>query len=137
MANGWRTFPRTGFMLAVQNQVICTNNYKKCILNDPDTISKNCPEKYVGRNYLTCNRCMSCTGSRPLHHLHNEVANYPSYLAIKCGLSKGPSMPYYKYEPQSVLENCNCKLYSDIFRSFIPCIMTHSNFDNTNKCAVP
>jgi len=75
MANGWRTFPRTGFMIAVQNQVISTSNYKKCILNDPDTISKNCPGKYVGRNHLTCNRCMSCTGSRPLHHLHNEVAN--------------------------------------------------------------
>jgi hypothetical protein len=28
-------------------------------------------------------------------------------LAIKCGLPTGPPMPYYKYEPQSILENSN------------------------------
>jgi len=29
----------------------------------------------------------------------------------QCGLSKGPSMPYYKYEPQSVIKKSGYKLY--------------------------
>jgi hypothetical protein len=37
MANDWHTLPRTGLMIAVQNQVISTSNYKKHILNDPNT----------------------------------------------------------------------------------------------------
>jgi hypothetical protein len=36
-------------------------------------------------------------------------------LAIKCGLSKGPSMPYYKYEWQSLLQNSSYKLSNDRF----------------------
>ena len=48
------------------------------------------------------------------NHRHSQVANVVHQeLAIKCGLSKGPLMPFYKYEPQSVLENSDCKLYSD------------------------
>jgi hypothetical protein len=35
---------------------------------------------------------------------HNQLANFVlQKLAIKFGLSKGASMPYYKYGPQSVL----------------------------------
>jgi hypothetical protein len=46
------------------------------------------------------------------HHI--QVANIVyGELAIKCGLSKGWPMTYYKYEPQSMLENSNYKLYYD------------------------
>ena len=37
-------------------------------------------------------------------HLHSQLANFlHQKLAIKCGLSKGTSMPYYKHGPQPVL----------------------------------
>jgi hypothetical protein len=46
-------------------------------------------------------------------------------LALKCGLSNGPPMPHYKHEPQSVLENSNCKLHYD--RSIITDRTIHNN----------
>jgi len=37
---------------------------------------------------------------------HNQVANTVTQeLAMKCELSKEPPMSYYKYDPQSVLQN--------------------------------
>ena len=47
---------------------------------------------------------------RDYTHRHNQVANiFHQELAIKCGLSNGPSISYCKYAPQSVLQ----KLYYD------------------------
>jgi hypothetical protein len=47
-------------------------------------------------------------------HGHHQVANvFHQELAIKCGLTKGSPMPYYKYEPQSVVKNSYYKLYYD------------------------
>jgi hypothetical protein len=45
-------------------------------------------------------------------HRHNQVANIVHQeLALKRGLSNGPPMLCYKYEPQSVLENIiNCTM---------------------------
>jgi len=41
-------------------------------------------------------------------HRHSTVANIVHQeLAIKCGLSKIPTMLYHTYEPQSVLGNSN------------------------------
>jgi hypothetical protein len=45
-------------------------------------------------------------------HRHNQGDSIVHQeLPIKCGLSKGPPMPYYRYEPQSVLEKSNYKVY--------------------------
>jgi hypothetical protein len=33
------------------------------------------------------------------------------FVIQPCGLSKGPPMPYYKYEPQSVIKKSDYKLY--------------------------
>ena len=47
--NAWRLvkhFPQTsGFVIAIQDQVISKNDYKDCILKDPDVI------KSIGRKY--------------------------------------------------------------------------------------
>ena len=46
------------------------------------------------------------------NHHHNQAANIVHQeLAIKYGLSMGWKISYYKYEPNSVLRNCNYKLY--------------------------
>ena len=53
-------------------------------------------------------------GQGDYKHRRYQVANIVHQeLAIKFGLSKGPPMLYYKYEPQSVLENSGCKRYCD------------------------
>ena len=45
-------------------------------------------------------------------HRHNQVANTVTQeLAMKCGLSKEPPMSYYKYDPQSVLQNATYNMY--------------------------
>jgi hypothetical protein len=45
-------------------------------------------------------------------HRHSQVANIVhKELVIKRGLSKEPPIPYCKYEPQSVLENSDYRLY--------------------------
>jgi hypothetical protein len=50
MAKSGELFPETtGFMIANENQVICTSNCRKYILNDPNTtndISRKCREKF-------------------------------------------------------------------------------------------
>jgi hypothetical protein len=83
----------TRFMTVIQGLVPSTNNYKKYILNDPNitnNICKKCQEKSETiHHHSTCNW---------LTHCHNQVANVVHQeLAIKCGLSKTKSTPYYKY----------------------------------------
>ena len=56
---------------------------------------------------------MSCATSRQLHH-HGQVASIlHQEVAVRGGLSNGPQVPYYKYEPQSVVQNFSYKLYYD------------------------
>jgi len=57
----------------------------------------------------TSSACHVMTPGDYTHH-HNQVASIVHQeLAIKCGQSKGPPMPYYIYGLQSALENS--KLY--------------------------
>jgi hypothetical protein len=59
-------------------------------------------------------------------HRHHQAANIVHQkLVIKCGLSKVPPMPYYKYEPQSVLKNFSYKLYYN--RTIITNRTTHNS----------
>ena len=52
---------------------------------------------------------------------HSQVANIVhKELVIKCGLSKEPPIPYYKYEPHYVLENSNYKLCYDRYIILTP-----------------
>jgi hypothetical protein len=92
MAKAWRKLPL---------------NYWICESHAVSAISSN--------NYKNENIQHITATCRALTHLHNQVANIVHQeVAIKCGLSRGLPMPYYKYEPQSVLENCTYKLYSDM-----------------------
>jgi hypothetical protein len=57
--------------------------------------------------------CHSLAQDNYTHH-HSQVANIVHQeLAIKCGLSKGPPVSHYKYEPQSVLGNFSYKIYHE------------------------
>ena len=93
-----------GFKIAIQHQVISTNNY---IVKDPNVIKdicRKCRQKLENIQRIT-GACHALAQGDYIHW-HNQVAStVHQELSIKCGLSNGPPMSYYKYEPQSVLQN--------------------------------
>jgi hypothetical protein len=95
-SNAWlkagELFPKTtGFMIATQDQVITTNNYKKCILKDPNItndICRKCREKSETIQQIT----FACRALAQGYytHPHSQVASIVhEELAIKRGLSEG------------------------------------------------
>jgi len=75
------------------------------ILNVPNTsndIRRECRAKSETIQHIT-GACLALSQDDYTHR-HNKLANFVHQkLAIKCVLSKGTSMPYCKYGPQSVL----------------------------------
>ena len=66
------------------------------------------------RNPPKRNCCMLSPGQGEYTHRYNRVANIVHQeLVMRCGLSRGQPMPYYKYEPQSESGNSSYKLYYD------------------------
>ncbi|XP_075975709.1 uncharacterized protein LOC142976307 [Anticarsia gemmatalis] len=116
-SNAWlnrgELFPETeGFMIAIQDQVVETKNYRKYIIKN--------------LNVDTCRKCNSSpetiqhiTGAcktlaqNDYKHRHDQVANIiHQKLAHRYNLIDSIT-PYYKYTPQTVLENTTTKLYFD------------------------
>ncbi|CAH2106131.1 unnamed protein product [Euphydryas editha] len=143
-SNAWLSrgdlFPETeGFMLAIQDQVIETKNYQKYIM-----------KKKLTTDTCKCNKCNSCpetiqhiTGAckaivqTELKHRHDQIANIiHQKLAQQQKLIKD-IQPYYKYSPETVLENSTTKLYFD--RAILTDRTVHYNrpditfIDKTNK----
>jgi len=64
------------------------------------------------------------------NHRHNQAANnFHQELANKHEPSKCPPTPYYKHEPQSVLQHINYDLYCDTAK--ITDQTTHNNRPDT------
>jgi len=98
-------FPQTtGFMTAMQDQSISTNNYYKYSLKDPNIatyICRKCGEKSETIQHIT-EACRALTPGDDTHR-DNQVANIVHQeLAIKCELPKGTPIPYCKYMPRSI-----------------------------------
>lgn len=115
-SNSWLThadmFTETeGFMLAIQDQVIATMNYRKYILKEAG-VSDLC--RKCGATSETIQHITSgCKILAPTEYLarHDQVAKIiHQKLATQLTL-KTDVTPFYKYEPDSVLENDNHKLY--------------------------
>lgn len=118
-SNVWLTraglFPETeGFLIAIQDEVIKTKNYKKHILNDKTIINDNCRLcKHATENiqHIT-SACLKLAGTDYTHR-HNQVGKIiHQKLAKKHNLIK-ETVPYYEYKPASVLENEHIKIYWD------------------------
>ncbi|KAL0266343.1 UNVERIFIED_CONTAM: hypothetical protein PYX00_008916 [Menopon gallinae] len=107
-------FPETeGFACAIMDQVLATKNYLKFIVKD-------------GTHDDRCRRCLQAPetiqhviGSCPklsqtdYKHRHDQVAKIVHQkLALKYGLLS-EQKPYYKYRPETVLENETHKLLWD------------------------
>jgi len=94
----------TGFITAMQERGISTNNYYKYSLKDPNIatyICRKCGEKPETIQHIT-DACRALTPGDDTHR-HNQVANIVHQeLPIKCELPKGTPMLYCKYMPQSM-----------------------------------
>lgn len=108
-------FPETeGFIVAIQDQVMGTLNYRKYIIRDHSVTNDKCrmcklkPET-IEHIISSC----QILAAREYMDRHNAVAKIiHCWLAWKIGyLSK--RTPYYKYDPERVCETAEHKLYWD------------------------
>ncbi|XP_022836903.1 uncharacterized protein LOC111364281, partial [Spodoptera litura] len=101
-----------GFVCAIQDQVIRTNNYRKHILRDGTAdICRLCRRPGESLRHVTSG-CSMLANTEYLHR-HNQAARIlHQELALKYGLIE-QRLPYYKYQPDAVLENDRAKLYWD------------------------
>ena len=103
-----------GFMLAIQDEVIPTRNYRKFICKDSTLttdLCRKCNNYTESIDHITAG-CTTLTQSDYLQR-HNQVAGIiHQEIAQKHGIIKDLT-PYYKYHPESVVENNKIKLYFD------------------------
>lgn len=118
-SNAWlksgELFPETeGFMLAIQDQIIDTRNYRKHIIRDntlQTDLCRHCHSNSETIQHIT-GACRSIAQT-DYKHRHDQVAAIiHQYLAIKYKLIKDKTS-YYKYKPEIILESINYKLYWD------------------------
>jgi hypothetical protein len=118
-SNAWLAkaglFPETeGFMIAIQDEVIATKNYKKHIIKDRNVLNDKCrlcQNATENIQHITSS-CIKLAGSDYTKR-HNQVAKIVHQkLAKKVGLVKD-TVPYYKYEPKTILESDEHTLYWD------------------------
>nr|CAI5864221.1 unnamed protein product [Callosobruchus analis] len=109
-------FPETeGFMLAIQDQVIATCNYKKCIIKDPSVADDNCRKCHQQKETIDhiTSGCRTLAGSEYIAR-HNSAAKVIHQALATTNQLIENNDPYYNYTPTSVLENNQYKLYWDV-----------------------
>lgn len=103
-----------GFIIAIQDQVIATRNYRKYIIKDRAQQTDTCRRCHLQSETIEhiTNGCKILTGTEyTLRHdfvariIHQEIAKTYKFIQEE--------QPYYKYTPQSVFENDTIKLYWD------------------------
>lgn len=101
-----------GFVCAIQDQVVKTNNYRRYVIKDGTVdICRACHLPGETIRHITSG-CSSLANTEYLHR-HNQAARIlHQELALKYGLV-GVRVPYYKYLPEPVLENDRARLYWD------------------------
>nr|XP_049697654.1 uncharacterized protein LOC110372995 [Helicoverpa armigera] len=109
-------FPETeGFIIAIQDQIINTKNYRKYIIKDPTATNDKCRKCHTQPETIQhiTGACITLTQTDYTHR-HNQVANIiHQKLALKHKLIQDTNTPYYNYTPQTILENTTHKLYYD------------------------
>ena len=110
-------FPETeGTMIAIQDQVIATRNYRKYIIKEANLQDDSCRRCHLSRETIdhVTDGCRLLVGTDYTER-HNDVAKIVHQeLVRKYGLNKEvENIPYYRYTPESVLENNQVRLYWD------------------------
>ena len=107
-------FPETeGFIMAIQDQVIGTNNYKKYIQKE-DIVDecRVCGKKSETIQHIIIAGC-EVLANKEYTERHNNVAKILHRALVLKYKIKTVVEPYYRYEPEKVLENEKAKVYWD------------------------
>ena len=102
------------FMIAIQDQVIPTKNYIKYVIKDPNITDDKC--RRCGNLPETIDHIISgCTSLAQNEYTrrHNNVAKILHMKLLEKHKIHHEKTPYYKYDPTSVVENENVKIYYD------------------------
>lgn len=104
-----------GFIHAIQDQVIATNNYKKYIeKQDIQDICRICHQSSETIDHLIT-ACSNMANTEYLHRHNLTTSIVHQALALKLGLiSDKQTCPYYEYKARPTMENQHYKLYYDI-----------------------
>ena len=98
-------------IIAIQDQVILTENYKKYILKQPDTdkLWRGCGKKSETIQHITA----ACQQLAPTEYVkrHDGLAKIIHQKLAEAAELIDDKSPYYKHTPANVLENENFKLY--------------------------
>lgn len=108
-------FPETeGFLLAIQDQVILTRNYLKYIIKDPNIENDECRKCHQFQETIDhiTGGCRMLAGTDYTER-HNNAAKIVHFQIAKTYNLTKEDTPYYRYTPESVLENNEIKLYWD------------------------
>jgi hypothetical protein len=102
-----------GFLLAIQDQVVRTRNYRKFIIKEDGVIDKcrMCGQAGENIQHITS----GCPALANVEYLqrHNQLAKI-IHAQLAANHKLLDSVPaYYKYQPEPVLENNECRLYWD------------------------
>lgn len=118
VSNAWLTrgqlFSETeGFFMAIQDRVIATKNYRKVILkeNMSNDLCRKCARSSETIEHVI-GGCQNLANHDYLKRHNNVSKIIHQELAKKFGLVD-ENLPYYKYQPQAVLENDTAKIYWD------------------------
>jgi hypothetical protein len=108
-------FPETeGFVLAIQDQVINTRNYRKHIMKDKTMTTDNCRKCNMYKetiDHITSGcRLLAATDYT---NRHNNVAKIVHLALTNKHKLTDTTQPYYTYTPQTVIENNTHKIYWD------------------------
>lgn len=103
-----------GFACAIQDQVIPTKSYLKYIIKEPkitNTKCRMCKEAHENIEHIIS----GCKNLAPKEYTnrHNDIAKIIHIeLCVKYNLMQGKK-PYYRYIPESIMENEKVKIYWD------------------------
>lgn len=103
-----------GFIIAIQDQVIQTKNYLKYIVKDPNTQSDKCRKCNIQPETIQhiTNGCQILAGTQYTER-HNIVAKIIHQSLAKINKLIEKETPYYKYNPETVLEDNSTKILWD------------------------
>jgi hypothetical protein len=113
LENGSLYAETEGFMFAIQDQVIATKNYQKFIekLDIDNDKCRVCNRESETIHHITSG-CSLLSNTEYLHRHNLSAKIVHQFLAQRHKLITTDD-PYYKYEPQPVLENESPKIYWD------------------------
>lgn len=108
-------FPETeGYLISIQDQVVATRNYQRYIIKDPQVKNDMCRKCHLFQETID-----HITGGCKLlaatdyTQRHNNVAKIiHQALLQKYGMLRD-NTPYYKYNPDTITENSQAKIYWD------------------------